>query len=199
MKPQRGRRPGSGTLPGNARSAVLRRKKAMESGWFDRPVSIRTEADGSARDVINTRQAAEILLHRWPAGWDRQHRAARAACLAVLKGLEAPAHARRAFAAAAREADILREDEPMKDIRMAETQNLPFERAVTVSDPVGTIEIGSVREARDYLQNVEWPNGPAQGEALDTAQAALDGTQSAGDARDRFVDAARQAGVLVFE
>jgi hypothetical protein len=193
------RRDGVGTLPGHGRSAVLRKGQAMESGWFDRPVSIRTDTEDGPRDVTNTRQAAEILLHRWPARWDRQHHEARVACLAVLKGLEAPAHARRAFAAAAREADILTENEPMKDIRMAETQDLPFERAVTVSDPVGKIEIGSVREARDYLQNVEWPSGASQEEALDTAQAALDGVLSASDARDRFIDAARQAGVLVFE
>ncbi len=171
----------------------------MESGWFDRPVSVRTAADEAPRDVTNTRQAAEMLLHRWPGPWEGRHHAARVACLAVLKGLEAPIHARRAFAAAAREADILTENEPMKDIRMAETQDITYERAVTVSDPVGKIEIGSVREARDYLQNVEWPSGASQEEALDTAQAALDGTLSASDARDRFIDAARQAGVLVFE
>ncbi len=82
---------------------------------------------------------------------------------------------------------------------MAEAQDRAFERVVTVSDPVGTIEIGSVRAARDYLQNVDWPSGASQEDALNAAQSALDGAIPVSDARDRFIDAARQAGVLVFE
>ncbi|MDN2583944.1 DUF982 domain-containing protein [Aquibium sp. ELW1220] len=178
----------------------------MESGWFDAPVTVLDAREARPFDVTNTRQAAEMLLHRWPNEWSGRHRAARLACLAVLKGFKPPVLARRAFAEAAREAEILADHAQLlenadmtKDIRMAETQDLPFERAVTVSDPVGTIEIGSVRAARDYLQNVDWPSGASQEDALNAAQGALDGVLAVSDSRDRFVDAARQAGVLVFE
>ncbi len=178
----------------------------MESGWFDAPVTVLDPREARSFDVTNTRQAAEMLLHRWPNEWSGRHRAARLACLAVLKGFKPPVLARRAFAEAAREAEILADHAQLlestdmtKDIRMAETQDEPFERAVTVSDQVGTIEIGSVRAARDYLQNVDWPGGASQEEALNAAQAALDGLMAVSDARARLVDAARQAGVLVFE
>lgn len=179
-------------------------QNGLESGWFDAPVTVMDAREARAFDVTNTRQAAEILLHRWPNEWSGRHHAARLACLAVLKGFKPPVLARRAFAEAAREAEILADltqlpenIELKKDIRMAETQDQPFERAATVSDAVGTFEIASVRAARDYLQNVEWPSGASQEDALKTAQAALDGVVSVADARERFVDAARQAGVLV--
>jgi hypothetical protein len=181
-------------------------QSGLESGWFDAPVTVIDASQTRAFEVTNTRQAAEILLHRWPNEWSGRHRAARLACLAVLKGFKPPMLARSAFAEAAREAAILAEEMPLpetidmkKEIRMAETQDQPFERAITVSDPVGKIEIGSAREARDYLQNVDWPSGASQEDALNAAQAALDGLVPAADARDRFVDAARQAGVLVFD
>lgn len=177
----------------------------FESGWFDAPVTVMDAREARRFDVTNTRQAAEMLLHRWPDEWSGRHRAARLACLAVLKGFKPPVLARRAFAEAAREARILAESPPLeiadmtKEIRMAEAQDRAFERVVTVSDPVGTIEIGSVRAARDYLQNVDWPSGASQEDALNAAQSALDGAIPVSDARDRFIDAARQAGVLVFE
>ena len=179
-------------------------QSGLESGWFDAPVTVLDTGEAREFDVTNTRQAAEILLHRWPNEWSGRHRAARLACLAVLKGFKPPVLARRAFAEAAREAEILAEGtslpeniEMKKDIRMVEPHDKPFERGITVSDAVGKIEIVSVREARDYLQNVEWPSGASQEDALNTAQAALDGVVSVSDARERFVDAARQAGVLV--
>ena len=178
----------------------------VESGWFDAPVTVLDAGEARSFDVTNTRQAADILLHRWPNAWSGRHRAARLACLAVLKGFKPPVLARRAFAEAAREAEILADHAQLleivdiaKDIRMAEPQDKPFERAITVSDPVGTIEIASVRSARDYLQNIDWPNGASQEDALNAAQSALDGVIGVQDARGRFVDAARQAGVLVFE
>lgn len=177
----------------------------LESGWFDAPVTVMDSREARRFDVTNTRQAAEMLLHRWPDEWSGRHRVARLACLAVLKGFKPPVLARSAFAEAAREARILAEATPVeiadmtKEIRMAETQDRAFERAVTVSDPVGTIEIGSVRAARDYLQNVDWPGSASRTEALNAAQSALDGLIAVPDARDRLVDAARQAGVLVFE
>ncbi len=166
----------------------------METGWFDVPVKVAAQQPDAVQAVANAREAADFLLHRWPREWSPQHFAARSACLAVLKGRNEPSLAREAFAAAAREAQILKED-----LEMAENQDLEFDRIVTVSDPVGNIEIGSVRQARDYLQNAEWPSSDNQESALNTAQAALDGVLSASDARDRFIEAAQQAGVLIFE
>jgi hypothetical protein len=179
-------------------------QNVLESGWFDAPVTVMDTGEARAYDVTNTRQAAEILLHRWPNEWSGSHRAARLACLAVLKGFKPPVLARRAFAEAAREADILAEGTGLpeiidmkKDVTKVPTEDKPFERAVTVSDSVSKIDIVSARDARDYLQNVNWPSGASQEVALNGVQAALDGGVSASDARDRFVDAARQAGVLV--
>ncbi len=166
----------------------------MQTGWFDVPVKVAAQQPNAVQSVANARDAADFLLHRWPREWGRQHYAARSACLAVLKGTREPTLAREAFAAAAREADILKED-----LEMAENQDLSFDRVVTVSDPVGRVEIGSVRQARDYLQSADWPSGGNQEDALNTAQAALDGLLSASDARDRFIEAAQQAGVLIFE
>lgn len=181
-------------------------QNGLESGWFDAPVTVMDAREARAFDVTNTRQAAEILLHRWPNEWSGRHRAARLACLAVLKGFKPPVLARRAFAEAAREAEILAdraqlaENIDMKnDIRTIAAEDKPFERAITVSDPMGKIEIGSARAARDYLQNVDWPSGASQEDALKTAQAALEGTVAVDVAREKLVDAARQAGVLVLD
>ena len=77
-------------------------QNVLESGWFDAPVTVMDTGEARAYDVTNTRQAAEILLHRWPNEWSGSHRAARLACLAVLKGFKPPVLARRAFAEAAR-------------------------------------------------------------------------------------------------
>lgn len=71
------------------------------------PVAIRS---GLTLNVTSTRQAADVLLNKWPASADtRKHLAARRACLEVLQGLAETRKAKRAFAAAAKEAGILRE------------------------------------------------------------------------------------------
>lgn len=71
------------------------------------PVAIRP---GLTLNVTSTRQAADVLLNKWPAAADtRKHLEARRACLEVLQGLVETRKAKRAFAAAAKEAGILRE------------------------------------------------------------------------------------------
>lgn len=76
----------------------------------------------------------------------------------------------------------------------------PFERSITVDDPqVGHMEIASAKQALDYLGVVGGPFEQRTEWALNRAQAALDGTCSTSDARVAFVEAARQAGVLVFD
>jgi hypothetical protein len=59
------------------------------------------------RVVTSTREAAECLLYRWPVKRGALHLRAVAACHDVLAGLKDPKFARKAFEAAAKEADIL--------------------------------------------------------------------------------------------
>ena len=76
---------------------------------FDKPVEVWT-GTGTSRVVASTRDAAETLLNRWPGNADAaNHRAARKACLDVLQGARTALVARRAFAAAAKEAGILKD------------------------------------------------------------------------------------------
>lgn len=61
--------------------------------------------------------------------------------------------------------------------------------------------VNSTREAVDLLMSVHWPGerGPRHHEARDTCLRALDGFRSAAEARHAFVEAAREAGVLLDE
>ena len=86
-------------------------KKLLDQKHWDKPVSIESEQTGYSRIVTSTRAAAESLLYRWPKEGGPAHRAARVACIAVLKGEQPPEHAREAFIQAAKEAGILIEDE----------------------------------------------------------------------------------------
>ncbi len=80
----------------------------MEDQRFDEPVSILTgKARNVTRKVRSTAEAANYLLYDWPMEGGRKHLAARKACLDVLEGVKAAHVARKAFAAAADEADIL--------------------------------------------------------------------------------------------
>lgn len=77
---------------------------------FDRPVKVLLGGPGKTRIVSSTREAAECLLYRWPDKRGPRHHAARLACMDVLQGLKKAHAARRAFRAAADEADILAGD-----------------------------------------------------------------------------------------
>lgn len=81
----------------------------MDKGQFDQPVRVFVDERGYLADTVtNTVQAADILLHRWPGDpGARKHHAARKACIAVLEGIKDARAARRAFEAAAKEANIL--------------------------------------------------------------------------------------------
>jgi len=61
--------------------------------------------------------------------------------------------------------------------------------------------VNSTREAVDLLMSVHWPGerGPRHHEARDICLRALDGCRSAAEARHAFVEAAREAGVLLDE
>lgn len=77
----------------------------IDSGDFEQPVHLVMEGDEI--EVSTTREAAEMLLYKWPIGETGIRIQARMACMRVLGGSEPPETARRAFADAAKEADIL--------------------------------------------------------------------------------------------
>jgi hypothetical protein len=81
-----------------------------ESGWWDGAVPVTLGSRFTVYRVNNNHQAADILLNRWPTKGGAKHRAARAAVLAAMertKDRMALAKAQKAFAEAAKEADIL--------------------------------------------------------------------------------------------
>jgi hypothetical protein len=78
----------------------------MEHKPFDQAVQV--HAERGIRNVSSAREAAEWLLYKWPQKIDTaKARAARKACLEVLKGQRKAAAARKAFREAAEEAGIL--------------------------------------------------------------------------------------------
>ena len=80
----------------------------MDDVRFDQPVKILTGKYNSVvRPVRTTAEAARYLLERWPIENSHKHLAARQACFDVLQGVKAAHVARKAFAEAADEADIL--------------------------------------------------------------------------------------------
>ncbi|MCV3211847.1 MULTISPECIES: DUF982 domain-containing protein [Mesorhizobium] len=76
---------------------------------FERPVVIQISRHSTERAVCDVNDAASILLRDFGRQTERR-RAAMDACLKVLRGEAHPPAARRAFVAAAREANILRCD-----------------------------------------------------------------------------------------
>ena len=75
---------------------------------FDQPVVVETAKLGRHLVISDVVRAAEMLINDWPsAKAGSRHLAARKACLAVLEGQRKAISARRAFQAAAEEADIL--------------------------------------------------------------------------------------------
>ncbi len=81
--------------------------RSLPEKFFNKPVRLDLGLGARAKVIGSTRTAAECLLHSWPQDWGQQHRAAREACIAVLKGEQPPEFARLAFIEAAREAGIL--------------------------------------------------------------------------------------------
>jgi len=59
--------------------------------------------------------------------------------------------------------------------------------------------VRSTREAVDLLLSVHWPGerGPKHHEARNISLLALDGVRSTAEARHAFVEAAREAGILL--
>ncbi|MFI0849143.1 DUF982 domain-containing protein [Mesorhizobium sp. IMUNJ 23232] len=94
----------------NALNVEPREFRMATTGWWQSPVPVMLRNSATVLLVNNNLQAADILQHRWPTkGGSKQ----RAACEAVMEALEqardqmALAKAQKAFAEAAKEADIL--------------------------------------------------------------------------------------------
>lgn len=81
--------------------------------------------------------------------------------------------------------------------RRVKTLRKPFEQVVRIETPQGVRAIASAEEAADLLLDTEWPiRGPDHRDASETCIKVLEGTRSTGDARNAFVRAAREAGIL---
>ena len=74
---------------------------------FDCPVTVETGRIGRYRVVGNTREAAKLLLGRWPQSRGNAYSAALQCCLDVSNGVRTPGEARHAFIEAAIEARVL--------------------------------------------------------------------------------------------
>ena len=82
----------------------------MRNENFDIPITVETsEPDTATRErvVTDTIQAAEILLRRWPDdGRGQKYKVALLACMDAMDQRRAVSGAKRAFAAAAKDAHI---------------------------------------------------------------------------------------------
>lgn len=78
----------------------------MDDKRWSKGVELEIHGPGKYRNVLSTREAAELLLMNWPVEGGEAHLLARRACLAVLEGEEQPEVARQAFIKAAEEAGI---------------------------------------------------------------------------------------------
>jgi hypothetical protein len=80
----------------------------LDDKLFDQAVCVHGMRAGQVQNIGSVREAAEWLLYEWPSDIDTaKARAARKACLEVLKGESEAATARQAFRAAAAEAGVL--------------------------------------------------------------------------------------------
>jgi hypothetical protein len=78
---------------------------------FDKPVRVQIGRVDRCRIVLDTQDAAELLLHSWPSSASSEKkRLAMKACLDVLRGKRHPGAARRAFVSAAVEARVFLDD-----------------------------------------------------------------------------------------
>lgn len=78
-----------------------------EGGRFEPPVTVETGLIGRDRVVRTAREAAALLLGRWPENRGEAYSAALRSCTEVLNGKALAAEARSAFIEAATEARVL--------------------------------------------------------------------------------------------
>ncbi|KQS65389.1 hypothetical protein ASG39_09120 [Rhizobium sp. Leaf371] len=79
---------------------------AINEKWWQQPVVLELGGIGDYRIVRNTREAAEVLLEKWPTHEGAAYGAALRMCRYVLNGEQPADYAREDFIAAAVEAFI---------------------------------------------------------------------------------------------
>lgn len=82
----------------------------MQNDRFEIPVTVRLGPDGEHRILKSAHDASDFLLNNWPGKKTPKQRAALQACHDAQAGNKPAMTARRAFIAAAREADVLVSD-----------------------------------------------------------------------------------------
>ncbi|RUX76673.1 DUF982 domain-containing protein [Mesorhizobium sp. M7A.F.Ca.US.006.04.2.1] len=75
--------------------------------WSSKPLSVATAISGDIRNLMNTRQAFDLLNGHWRSERSDKHRSAKPACRQALNGNVPADVARNAFIDAAREAHML--------------------------------------------------------------------------------------------
>ncbi|ODT13496.1 MAG: hypothetical protein ABS35_37700 [Kaistia sp. SCN 65-12] len=78
----------------------------MRDETFDVPVTIETDQVGRYLTVTRAAQAASLMVDKWPAERGPRYRSALKALMDTMEQRKAVATARKAFTAAAKEADI---------------------------------------------------------------------------------------------
>jgi hypothetical protein len=79
----------------------------MENPKFDTPVTVLANAEGGQLNIEDVQAGTDFLLKSWPGRRGEKHRDALQACSDASAGKKPAATARRAFAAAARDAGVL--------------------------------------------------------------------------------------------
>ncbi|WP_245261192.1 DUF982 domain-containing protein [Chelativorans sp. J32] len=90
--------------------AGARSTTTLRHRLFHKAVVIERRRLDRDRVIVNTKVALDALLHEWPLPECPQRKRALKACLAVMRGEQAPGVARRALIVAAKAARILREE-----------------------------------------------------------------------------------------
>ena len=85
-------------------------RAGMKSNRFEIPVTVRSGAAGTNLLVNSAVEASDFLMNNWPGKRTPKHRAALQACHDAIAGEKPAMTARRAFIAAAREADAFVSD-----------------------------------------------------------------------------------------
>lgn len=82
----------------------------MNDAFFDVPLIVETSNPGEFRRLASVSQAAVFMMERWPEEHGPRYRTALRACTGRLTSKDDVENARRAFLAAAKEADLLVRD-----------------------------------------------------------------------------------------
>jgi hypothetical protein len=89
----------------------IRTRQYMNDAFFDVPLIVETSKPGEFRRLASVAQAAVFMMERWPEPHGQRYRAALQGCTGRLTSKDDLENARRAFLAAAKEADLLVKNE----------------------------------------------------------------------------------------